>query len=93
MFHTADPQDIIDGKITDVYFERTLKILKARKINPMVKAEFIAKSLPDGWNWAVLAGMEEVSSLLKNIPVKARALKEGTVFYPYEPVLEIEGRH
>jgi nicotinate phosphoribosyltransferase len=93
MFHTADPQDIIYGKITDVYFERTLKILKARKINPMVKAEFIAKSLPDGWNWAVLAGMEEVSSLLKNIPVKARALKEGTVFYPYEPVMEIEGRY
>jgi len=27
MFHTADPKDIIDGKITDVYFERTLKVL------------------------------------------------------------------
>ncbi len=93
MFHTADPEDIINGKITDVYFERTLRILKAKGINPVVKAEFIAKNLPDGWQWAVLAGIEEVSHLLKHLPVKARALKEGTVFYPYEPVMEIEGRY
>ncbi len=93
MFHTADPQDIIDGKITDVYFERALKILKAKKINPVVKAEFIAKSLPDGWHWAVFAGMEEVAHLLRHLPVKVRAMKEGTVFYPYEPVMEIEGRY
>lgn len=93
MFHTADAKDIINGKITDVYFERTLRILKAKKTNPFVKAEFIAKSLPDGWRWAVLSGMEEVSYLLKHIPVKARALREGTVFYPFEPVMEIEGRY
>ncbi len=93
MFHTADPKDIIEGKITDVYFERTLKILKAKKTNPVVKAEFIAKGLPDEWQWAVLAGMEEVSYLLKNLPVKARVLREGTVFHPYEPVMEIEGRY
>ena len=93
MFHTADPKDIIKGKITDVYFERTLKILKAKKINPVVKAEFIAKSFPDGWQWAVLAGMEEVSYLLKNLRVRTRALREGTVFHTYEPVLEIEGKY
>lgn len=93
MFHTADPEDIIKGKITDVYFERTLRILKAKKINPRVKAEFIAKGLPDGWKWAVFAGMEEISHLIKNLPVKVRALREGTVFYPYEPVMEIEGRY
>ncbi|MBI5057944.1 MAG: nicotinate phosphoribosyltransferase [Nitrospirae bacterium] len=93
MFHTADPKDILDGKITDVYFERTIKILKAKKINPVVKAEFIAKTLPDAWQWAVLSGMEEVAYLLKHVPVKARAFKEGTVFYPYEPVMEVEGRY
>jgi nicotinate phosphoribosyltransferase len=93
MFHTADPKDIIEGKITDVYFERALKILKAKGINPIVKAEFIAKSLPEGWHWAVFAGLEEIAHLLKNLPIKVRAMKEGTVFYPYEPVLEIEGRY
>ena len=93
MFHTADPEDILQGKITDVYFERTLKILKAKKINPLVKAEFIAKSLPDNWQWAVFAGLDEISYLLKNLPVNVRALREGTVFYPYEPVMEIEGKY
>jgi nicotinate phosphoribosyltransferase len=93
MFHIADPEDILKGEITDVYFERTLKILKAKKINPLVKAEFIAKSLPEEYHWAVLAGMEEISYLLKDLPVKTRALKEGTVFYPYEPVMEIEGKY
>ena len=29
MFHTANPQDILDGKITDVYFERALRIMKS----------------------------------------------------------------
>jgi nicotinate phosphoribosyltransferase len=93
MFHTAEPEDIIKGKITDVYFERTLRILKARGINPVVKAEFIAKSLPDDWKWAVFAGLEEVLGLVKHLPVKLRAMREGTIFYPYEPVMEIEGRY
>ena len=93
MFHTADPQDILKGKITDVYFERTIRILKERGINPVVKAEFIAKNLPDDWTWAVFAGLEEARYLLKHLPVKVRAMKEGTVFNPVEPVLEIEGRY
>jgi nicotinate phosphoribosyltransferase len=93
MFHTAEPKDILEGKITDVYFERSLKILKAKKINPVVKAEFIAKSLPDNWPWAVFAGLEEAMYLMQRLPIKVRAMKEGTVFYPYEPVMEIEGRY
>lgn len=93
MFHTAEPRDVIEGRITDVYFDRTMKILKARKLNRRVKAEFIAKNLPEGWPWAVLAGMEEAMYLMKHLPVKVRAMKEGTVFYPYEPVLEIEGMY
>ena len=93
MFHTAVPKDILDGKITDVYFERTLRILEARKMNPVVKAEIIAKNLPDDWPWAIFAGLEEALYLLKDLPVKVRAMKEGTVFYPYEPVMEIEGKY
>ena len=93
MFHTAEPKDVLDGKITDVYFERTLKILKSRRINPVVKAEFIAKNLPGKWPWAIFAGLEEALYLMKDLPVKVRAMREGTVFYPYEPVMEIEGRY
>lgn len=91
MFHTAEPQDIIDGAITDVYFDRTLKVLKTKGLNKRVKAEFIVKGLPHRWPWAVLAGLEEALSLLKTLPVKVRALREGSVFYPYEPIIEIEG--
>ena len=93
MFHTADPEDVLSGKITDVYFERTLRILKAKGINPIVKAEFIAKSFPDNYPWAIFAGLEEALYLLKNLPIKVRAMKEGTIFYTYEPVMEVEARY
>ncbi|MGE5173719.1 MAG: nicotinate phosphoribosyltransferase [Betaproteobacteria bacterium] len=93
MFLTADPQEIVDGKITDVYFERALAILKARNVNPVVKAEFIAKSLPKNWPWALLTGVGEAMELMQHLKIKVRAMPEGTVFYPYEPVMEIEGRY
>jgi len=93
MFHIASIEDIISGKITDVYFERALRIMRERNINPVVKAEFIAKSLPDGWKWAVFAGIEEALSLLERLPVRVRAMREGSIFHPYEPVMEIEGRY
>ncbi len=93
MFHTADPKEVIEGKITDVYFERSLRILKAKGINPIVRAEFIAKSLPENWSWALFAGLEEAMYLMKHLPIRVRAMKEGSVFYPYEPIMEIEGRY
>jgi len=93
MFHTATPEDILEGKITDVYFIKTLKVLKSKGINPVVKAEFIAKNLPNGWKWGIFAGLEEVLYLLQKLPIKLKAMKEGTVFYPYEPVMEIEGHY
>jgi nicotinate phosphoribosyltransferase len=93
MFLTADPKDILDGKITDVYFERALKILKARNINPVVKAEFIAKNLPANWPWALYTGVGEAMELMQHLQVKVRAMREGSVFYPFEPVMEIEGRY
>jgi nicotinate phosphoribosyltransferase len=93
MFFTADPKDILDGKITDVYFERALAILKAKGINPVVKAEIIAKNLPEDWKWALFTGVDESLPLLRQLKIKVRAMQEGSVFYPYEPVMEIEGRY
>lgn len=93
MFHTAEPKEILEGKITDVYFDRTVQILKAKDINKRVKAELVAKNFPDNWPWAVLAGIEEAAYLMKNLPVKVRSMKEGAVFYPFEPIMEIEGTY
>jgi nicotinate phosphoribosyltransferase len=93
MFHTADPEDVLNGSITDVYFQRSIRILEKKGINPNVKAEFIAKSLPDGWLWAVFTGLEEAIYLMRRLDIRVRALREGTVFYPGDPVMEIEGRY
>ncbi|WP_414469775.1 nicotinate phosphoribosyltransferase [Methanobacterium sp. ACI-7] len=93
MFHIAKEKEILEGNITDIYFNRTLKILEEKDIECKVKAEFVAKSLPEGWKWGVLTGLEEVINILKQLPVKVRAMKEGTVFYKDQPVLEIEGNY
>ncbi|MGC9517096.1 MAG: nicotinate phosphoribosyltransferase [Methanomicrobiales archaeon] len=93
MFHMAKEDEILEGKITDVYFDRTQRILKKKDITCNVRAEFVAKNLPENWEWAIFAGLEEVLYLLKDIPVNVRAMKEGTVFHCDEVVLEIEGNY
>lgn len=93
MFHTAGEDEVRRGQITDVYFKRTLEVLKARKIDRWVKAEFVAKALPKGGPWAVLAGIEETAEIFKGLRVNVRAMREGTFFRTYQPVLEIEGRY
>lgn len=93
MFHIADPKSILRGEITDVYFERTVKILKEKGIDKEVKAEIFAKKLPDNWEWAVLAGVEEVAHLMEGKNVSIRAMEEGTVFKSFQPIMEIEGNY
>jgi len=91
--HVASLKDIKNGKVTDAYFFRTLEILKTKKIKKHVKAEFIAKNLPCDWQWGVLAGIEECAELLKDLKVSVRSMREGTIFRPYQPVMEIEGEY
>jgi nicotinate phosphoribosyltransferase len=89
--HLASPEEIKAGAIADVYFARTVQILRARGIRKRAKAEIRVKSLPDDWTWGILAGIEEVARLLEGVPVEVTAMDEGTVFGPYDPVLTIEG--
>ena len=91
MFQVATEEEIKAGKVTDVYFLRTVEILKALKLNKRVAAEVWVKGLPGEWKWAVFAGVEEVIELFKGKPINLRGLKEGTIFNAYEPVLEVEG--
>jgi nicotinate phosphoribosyltransferase len=93
VFHIATTKQIKDGRVTDIYFERTAKILKARGIDKEVIVEIVAKGLPDEWKWAVFAGLEECSELLHDLPIDVRALNEGTIFGPNDPVMEIRGRY
>ncbi|WP_297417293.1 nicotinate phosphoribosyltransferase [Thermococcus sp.] len=90
-FYIAHEEDIKTGKTTDVYFIRTRKILEEKGIHRKVFADVTTTSLPNGWKWGVLAGVEEVARLFEGMPVNIYAMPEGTVFHPYEPVLQIEG--
>ena len=38
-FHTASEPEIKAGQVSDVYFQRTIQILKAKGLNKRVKAE------------------------------------------------------
>jgi nicotinate phosphoribosyltransferase len=90
-FHTALDADIKSGEVSDVYFARTVEILRHRGDRQRVKAEVYLKSLPEDWHWGVLAGIQEVAGLLEGLPVDVRAMDEGTLFGPYQPVLVVEG--
>jgi len=97
-FIFASDEDIIRGKTTDIYFIRTLNILKREKLeNAIVYAEFTPSSLPSGYKWAVFAGLREVTKLLEGKKITLYALPEGTIFterdyYGYKiPVMAIEG--
>jgi nicotinate phosphoribosyltransferase len=70
-----------------------MQVLKAKKIDKWVRAEFIAKRFPEDYGWGVLAGIEETAYLLKDLKVSVRAMKEGTIFRAFEPVMEIEGMY
>src|SRR5262245_20724591 len=92
-FHTASDAEIKRGDVSDVYFERTVEILRHRHDRKSVKAEVYVKSLPDDWQWGVLAGIHEAAALLDGVPVTVRAMDEGTLFGPYQPVLTLEGTY
>jgi len=93
MFHIAEPQDIKKGKVTDVYFDRTVKILKEKNLDKRVALEVRAHSLPSGYRWAVLSGIDEALYLLENLEVKVESMPEGTIFHAFEPVMCIEGNY
>lgn len=93
MFHIASEKEIREGKVTDVYFERTREILTDLGIRKQVVAEVTAKKLPGAYEWAVFAGIEEVMDLLDGVDVNVRAIPEGTLFGANHPVTVIEGEY
>jgi len=93
MFNIASPEDIKAGKVTDVYFERAINVLKEKGVNKYVKAEFVVKKFPSNYQWGVFAGLDEVLKLLEGLPVTLKAMPEGTIFRTNEPVMTIEGMY
>ncbi len=89
-FYIATDKEIYDGEVTDIYFVRTRKILRAKNLRKKVRIEFHVNKLPRGYEWAVFAGLEEALKLLEGKPLTVYALPEGTLFKAREPLMIIE---
>jgi nicotinate phosphoribosyltransferase len=84
--------EIRRGDTTDVYFRRTMEVLRSLgKDRVPVKAEAFVKRFPAGYDFGILAGMDEMLPLFSGQAVDIRAMEEGTLFHVDEPVLSIEG--
>ncbi|MEM4947190.1 MAG: nicotinate phosphoribosyltransferase [Thermosphaera sp.] len=90
-FYVASEEDLLNGIVTDIYFERTVKILRTKNLRKKVRMEFHSMSLPGGYEWAVFTGLEEALKLLEGKPVNVYAMDEGTIFKAGEPLMIIEG--
>ncbi len=90
-FYIATDKEIYDGEVTDIYFVRTRKILRAKNLRKKVRIELHVNKLPRGYEWAVFAGLEEALKLLEGKPLTVYALLEGTLFKAGEPLMIIEG--
>jgi nicotinate phosphoribosyltransferase len=93
MFHLAGPEDILSGKVTDVYFERTKHVLKSLGRDARVTVEFIVKKFPSPSKWGIFAGLEEAMTILSRLPVSVECLREGSLFFEEEPALTITGNY
>jgi len=96
IFHVASEDEVISGDVTDIYFKRTVDVIRAAGLEDVrVRAEFHVMSLPRGYKWAVFTGLREVINLVtaKELPVTIYSIPEGTVFYEAEPLMVIEGRY
>ena len=87
MFLVVRDEDIKNGISTDKYFIWTERILKEKRINPYVVAEFTAS------RWGVFSGLNDVLRLMEGINVDIYAMPEGTVFFPHEPVMVVAGHY
>ena len=97
-FIYAMPDEIKSGKTSDIYFFRTLKILKEEGLdNVLANAEVTISSLPRGYPWAVLGGLRDTLKLLEGLPVDVYGFPEGSVVFDRDfygtkvPVLVVRG--
>ncbi len=91
MFFTASEEEIKSGKTTDFYFINTKKILEEKNISKKIVAEVTVSSLPNDYRWGIFSGLYELLMLLEGLNIDVIGLDEGSLFYPMEPVITIEG--
>lgn len=95
-FAVAREEEVISGEVTDVYFQRTVRVLKEAGLDKVrVRAEFHVMNLPRGYEWAVYTGLSEVVELVRRagLRVNIYSMPEGTLFQAKEPLMVIEGNY
>ena len=80
-------EDVLSGETADIYFARTVEILRKEGIDPVATMEFFASRA------GLLCGMDEVKALLSRVLPKKKsqvwALAEGDTMKEHEVVLRI----
>ncbi len=84
--HSASHSEILAGHTTDIYFVRTLEILRSLGLadTPVLAEIFPSR---DG----ICVGVEEVRYLLRDSGVRIESLAEGERFSAREVIMRIEG--
>jgi len=85
-FHSATHDEIAAGWTTDIYFVRSLELLKEMGLDQTPVVAEIFANRP-----GLLAGVQDCLQLLAGRPVDAWALPEGTGIEPKDVVLRIAG--
>ena len=91
-FNMASPEEIRSARVADVYFHRTMQVLRGEgRESTRVHTEVTLKSAdPD--EWFVVAGLDEVARLFEDdTETEVRAVPEGTICRPQEPVMTLSG--
>jgi nicotinate phosphoribosyltransferase len=90
-FNSATDQEILNADVADSYFHRTMQILRARGLEDTPVHAELAYKTSNLDDWFVVAGLDEVAHLLEGVDVEARAVPEGTICRPHEPILTLSG--
>ncbi|MBA3634866.1 MAG: nicotinate phosphoribosyltransferase [Actinomycetota bacterium] len=90
-FNSATDAEILNADVADSYFHRTMEILRARDLEDTLVHAELAYKTSDPDDWFVVAGLDEVAYLLDGVDVDARAVPEGTICRPQEPILTLSG--
>src|ERR687897_3055997 len=90
-FNTASEEEIRSAAVADVYFHRTMEVLRARGLEDTPVHMEVAYKTSNQDDWFVVAGLDEVAALLEGVDDEARAVAEGTICRPNEPVLTLSG--
>ena len=90
-FNSATDAEILNADVADSYFHRTMEILRARGLEDTPVHAELAYKTSDPDDWFVVAGLDEVAYLLDGVDVDARAVPEGTICRPQEPILTLSG--